>query len=134
MTTAQRVRSFGRWTAGAVGLAAATYGVCVSAAWLRYGKASSADPGDEDELLDGFMPVFEVAERHHIVVAAPAAITLAAAAEMDLYRSLPVRLIFRTRDWVMGSASTEPLSPGGFLRLSRGSAGASLTSGQDRRS
>jgi hypothetical protein len=30
------------------------------------------------------MPVFDVAERHHITVAAPASITFAAAAEMDL--------------------------------------------------
>lgn len=75
MATAQRVRSVTRWTAAAAALAAATYGVCVSTAWLRYGHVSSARPDEEDELLGRFMPVFEVAERHHIAIAAPAAIT-----------------------------------------------------------
>jgi hypothetical protein len=118
MTTAERVRSVARWTAAAAGLAAATYGVCVSAAWLRYGKASSARPGEEDELLDRFMPVFEVAERHRVAVAAPAAITFTAAAEVDLNRSLLVRTIFRAREWVMRSTS-RPLPSEGFLRLAQ---------------
>ena len=61
MTKGECVRSFTRWTAAAAGLAAATYGVCVSAAWLRYGRLSSANRGEEDELLDRFMPVFDVA-------------------------------------------------------------------------
>ena len=88
-------------------------------------ELSSAGRGEEDELLDRFMPVFEVAERHHIAVAAPAATTFAAAAEMDLNRSLPVRLIFRAREWVMGSASRQPAavrgipSPGQGDRLGR---------------
>jgi hypothetical protein len=114
MTTAQRVRSVARWTAAAAGLAAATYGMFVSAAWLRYGHVSSAGPDEKDDLLDRYMPVFEVAERHRIAVAAPAAITFAAAADMDLYRSLPVRTIFRARGRVMG-ASVEPLPSEGFL-------------------
>ena len=120
MTRGQRVRSVARWTAAAAGVAAATYGMWVSLAWLRYGRPSCADRDEEDELLDRFMPLFEVAERHHIAVAAPAAITFAAAAEMDLNRSLPVRVIFRAREWVMGSASTQPSPPGGFLRLVKG--------------
>jgi len=119
VTKAARVRSVARWTAAASGLAAATYGVCVAAAWLRYGRASSAGPGEEDELLDRFMPVFEVAERHHIAVAAPASITFAAAAEMDLNRSLPVRLIFRAREQAM-RGSSRPLPSGGLLQLVQG--------------
>ena len=118
MPMAQRVRSIASWTAATVGLGAATYGVCVAAAWLRYGKASSAR--EEDQLLDQFMPIFEVAERHHITVAAPAATTFAAAAELDLNRSLPVRLIFRAREWVMGSASRRSAPPGAFLHLAKG--------------
>jgi hypothetical protein len=120
MTTSGRVRSATRWTAAAAGLAAATYGVCVVAAYLRYGQASSAGEREEDQLLDRFMPIFEVAERHHISVAAPAATTFAAAAEMDLNRSLPVRLIFRARAWAMGSASRQPAPTEGFLRLAKG--------------
>lgn len=119
MTKAAQVRSVARWTGAATGLAAATYGVCVAAAWLRYGKASSAGPGEEDELLDRFMPVFDVAERHHIAVAAPAAITFTAAAEMDLNRSLPVRTIFRAREWAM-RGSSQPLPSGGLLHFVQG--------------
>jgi hypothetical protein len=50
-----------KWTAGA-------YATCVGAAWLRYGHRAAASTEDADALLDRFMPVYEVAERHHIVL------------------------------------------------------------------
>lgn len=37
--TVARGRRFARWTAAAVGLAAATYGAYVAVAWFRYGQA-----------------------------------------------------------------------------------------------
>jgi hypothetical protein len=40
------------------------------------------------------MPVYDVVERHHIHVAAPAAITFAAAGEQDLMAGPLVRAIF----------------------------------------
>jgi hypothetical protein len=49
---------------------------------IRTLGAAGAD--DVDPLLDQFMPVYEVAERHHVHVAAPADITFAAAGEQDL--------------------------------------------------
>ena len=55
------------------------------------------------------MPTYEVAERHHIRIAAPAAITFAAATEMYLEQSPIVRAIFKAREWVMRShPASEP--------------------------
>ena len=61
------------------------------------------------------MPVFDVAERHRIGVAAPAAITLQAAREMDLQRSGITRAILRAREWALGAAPPERDLPRGLL-------------------
>lgn len=102
-----------RWMAAGVGLAAAAYAGYVAMAWCRYG-AATAGAGDEvDPLLDEFMPSYEVAERHHIRVAAPAAVTLAAAAALDFQQGAMVRAIFRAREVVLGTSPRgEPLPKG----------------------
>jgi hypothetical protein len=81
--------------------------------WYRYGRTGSeAAESAGDALLDRFVPVYEVAERHEIRVAAPASITYAAAREVDLNRSPLVRAIFRGRELLMrapkGEASSQP--------------------------
>jgi hypothetical protein len=86
-----------------IGLAAASYAAYVAITWYRYGVTRHVAAGDRDALLDRFMPIYEVAERHHIRVAAPAAVTFAAASEMYLEQSSIVRAIFRAREWIMGS-------------------------------
>jgi hypothetical protein len=48
---------------------------------LRWMRAAA---NEQDELLDRFMSLYEVMERHHVHVEAPAAVTLAAARDMDL--------------------------------------------------
>ena len=75
--------------------------------WFRYGRMHGrpADP-----LLDRFIPVCEVAERHEVRVAAPADITYAAALALDLRRSGVVQAIFKGREWMMG-AHASPRSP-----------------------
>ena len=105
-----------KWIAGALGLAAGAYAIYVGVAWYQYGRA--AQPGqrdDRDELLDRFMPVYEVGGRHHIRVAAPAAITLAAARDMDLLRSPVARAIFRGRELILGATSDNRPRPVGLL-------------------
>jgi hypothetical protein len=72
-------------------------------AWRRYGHPRPATPDEHDPLLDRFMPEFEVVERHHARIAAPAEITLAAAMEGELDSSPLVRVIFRTRELVLGA-------------------------------
>ena len=80
--------------------------------WLRYGRPRRNSP--EDSLLDRFMPLYEVAERHQIKVAAPAAVTLAAANRVKFEDSATVRAIFRVRELVMGGAHG-PTHSGGIL-------------------
>jgi hypothetical protein len=93
-----------RWLAAGVGVAAASYATYVATTWYRYGHVThQATAEDADALLDRFVPTYEVAERHHVRVAAPADITLAAATEMDLQQSPIVRAIFKGREWIMGS-------------------------------
>jgi hypothetical protein len=107
------------WTAGAFGVAAGAYAVYVGTTWLRYGQPSPASADDIDALLDRFMPVYEVAERHHIHVAAPAEITFAAACEQDLM-ALPVaRAIFKAREVVLGSEPDTTTPPHGLVAMTK---------------
>ncbi len=74
-------------------------------AWFQYGHAATANASDP--VLDQFMPVYEVAERHEIRVAAPAAITSEAAWSFDLERSWIVHAIFTGRRGLLsGTHST----------------------------
>jgi len=78
----QRLEKYpGRTMAAGVGVAAAAYVACAGVAYYRYGRHPRvARPGDE--VLDRFMPAYDVVERHHIRVRAPAAVTLAAACRL----------------------------------------------------
>jgi hypothetical protein len=90
------------------GAAAAATGYAAYAAvtWYRYGRNRPvADPHDRDELLDRFMPRYDVVERHQIRVPAPAGITMAAAREQDLMRVPLIRAIFKARERAMGATA-----------------------------
>ena len=92
-----------RWIAGGISLAAAGWASYVAMTWLRYGHPAQPRPFERDALLDRFMPVCDVVERHHVHVRAPAAVTLSAARDLDL-SSLPlVRAIFRGRELLLGA-------------------------------
>ncbi|HKY19898.1 MAG TPA: hypothetical protein VJM31_01650 [Vicinamibacterales bacterium] len=86
-----------------LGAAATSYAGVVGAAWLRYGHAAAPAADEMDPLLDIFMPAYDVAERHHIDVAAPAALTFGALMDMDLERSSVVRAIFKGRQLLLGA-------------------------------
>jgi hypothetical protein len=115
--TSMRIRTLRRWTAGALGVAAAAYVTYVGTAWARYGRATPPDEDAADPLLDRFMPAYDVAERHHVTVAAPAQITFAAACEMDLTESAIVRAIFRARELVLGGERDAATRPRGIVAL-----------------
>jgi hypothetical protein len=86
-----------QWSMGALGAAAGAWAARATITWLRYGHpAKVADP-----LLDRFMHEYEVAERHHIDVAAPASVAFAAAREMALFDSPAINAVFRAREIVL---------------------------------
>lgn len=105
-----------RALAGGVGLLGLSYLAWVAATWYRYGRATSRRHGvREGSLLDRLMPAYEVAEQHEISVAAPAALTMAAAREMDLHRSLLVHAIFAVRTLPSRLRGAPPRPPASLL-------------------
>ena len=115
MTTTRRTRSAVRLLAAGIGAAAGAYGAYAAVSFARYGRVPKPGSGERDELLDRFMPEFEVVERHHIRVNAPAAMTLAAAREQDLLRLPLVRPIFRMREIVLGTTPASRPQPRGLV-------------------
>ncbi|HEV2714657.1 MAG TPA: hypothetical protein VGU64_05290, partial [Terriglobales bacterium] len=108
MNAVERIRLTLRWLAGGIALVALSYAAYVGFAWLRYGHAAPAASVEEsDRLLDRFMPVYEIAERHQVRVAAPVEITVATASDMDLSESLIIRGIFKSRQLILGGTRPE---------------------------
>jgi hypothetical protein len=97
------------------GLAGGAYLTYAAVTWYRYGRIPHVDGSERDELLDRFMPVYDVVERHHIRVAAPAELTLAAAKEQDLLRLPLVRPIFKAREVILGATPDDRPQPRGLL-------------------
>jgi hypothetical protein len=119
MGTRGRTRSLLRWLSAGLGAAAGTYATYAALAYLRYGHPARPSPDAEDERLDRFMPVYDIAERHHIHVAAPAEVTFDAACHVDLQQSPIVRAIFRTREVILGSKADTEERPRGLLALTK---------------
>ena len=108
-----RARQAGSAVAALAGVAALSYAAYVGSAWLRYGRPVSAGPDDADVFLDRFIPEYEVVERHHVRVAAPAHVTFGALMDMDLEDSSVIRAIFRGRELLLGAdADTKPHARG----------------------
>lgn len=115
MRTKSWIRSMTSMLAAGVGIAAGAYGAYAAVTWYRYGRIPPANDPECDELLDRFMPVYEVVERHHIRVAAPAAVTLAAAREQDLLQLPLVRPIFKAREVILRATPDDRPQPRGLL-------------------
>jgi hypothetical protein len=112
---AAHVRACARWCAIGAAAIAATYAGYVGATWLRYGHTSDAPPDERDLTLDEFMPAYDIVERHHIRVHAPAEITFAAATDLDLMQSPIARTIFKGRELILGSEPDTVPRPRGLL-------------------
>lgn len=95
-TTTRRVAGI---VGGAVGLVTLTGAGLVARNWYRFG--ARREDGRTDELLDRFLPVYDVREYHEVEVEAPAATAYAAARELDIRRSGLVRAIFRGRELLL---------------------------------
>jgi hypothetical protein len=112
-----KLRTIGKTLLWAAGAGGATYAAYVATAWLRYGSPSTPPAADTDAQLDRFMSVYDVAERHHIRVNAPAETTFAAACDADLMESSIARAIFKSREIILGSTPDNRARPRGLLAL-----------------
>ena len=101
-----KFRSTGLARGLAFGAGAAILGYTGLVAWhrSRYGKVDHVAEPESGELLDRFIPSPEVLEHHHIAIAAPAEVVLAAAKEMRVMDSPLVRAIIKARELAMGGA------------------------------
>jgi hypothetical protein len=115
MSAKSCARAAMRWVFVGIGVAAATYGAYAGVTWYRYGQAVVPRPEEHDPLLDRFMPAYEVVERHSVRVAAPAAVTLSAAREMDLQESAVVRAIIKGRELILGATPDDRPRPRGLV-------------------
>lgn len=115
MNATSRIHSAARVLGAAAGAAAVGYGAYAGLAWLRYGHAPHGKADDRDELLDRFMPSYDVVERHHVRIAAPAGIVLAAAKEQSLFELPIARTIFKAREVALRARPGEAAQPRGLL-------------------
>jgi len=101
---------------GVVGLGVTGYVTYAAVTWLRYGRViAGTAPGSPDPLLDTFMPVYEIVERHQISVDASAGITMAAAREQELLQLPVVRGLFKAREVILRSTPSQRCVPPGLL-------------------
>jgi hypothetical protein len=114
--TRESVRTIGRWAARVAALATGAYAAYVAVTWVRYGESRPPTLEEADQLLDRFMPRYEVADRHHIRIGAPAAITLTAARDMDLFHAPMIQAIFKGRQLLLRAAPDARVPERGFLK------------------
>jgi hypothetical protein len=105
--------------AGALGVGGAAYAAYIANAWFRYGQhpASESDP-----LLDQFMQVYEVEERHAARIEASMEMTFRAAQNIDFNDSAVSRLLFFIRTLpsrIRGHDIERGEKPEGFLAQTR---------------
>jgi hypothetical protein len=101
--------------AAGTAVAAAGYATYAAVTWSRYGHPAPPRTPDRDPLLDRFMPTYEIVDRHHISVRAPADVTLAAAKQLDLSSSRVIRGIFTARELLLGASPDRHEQPRGLL-------------------
>jgi hypothetical protein len=117
MEKPHHLRRGARWLAGFTGIAIAGWAGTAAVIWARYGSVPAPRAEESDPLLDAFMANYEVVERHHIEVAAPADVTLAAAREVDLLDAPVARAIFKGRELLLGADPDREQRPRGLLAL-----------------
>lgn len=101
------VTRVGRWwwaVLGALLSVAAGWALWYALAWMQFGRAAA--PSGSAAPLDRLMPVFEVAERHEVLVRAPPSVTFAAAQALDLERAPVIHAIFAGRRMLLASGDT----------------------------
>ena len=99
------------------GAAAASYAGYVGWTWSRYGRNKPPRGRARDEVLDTFMPHYDVHERHVVPVTAPPEVVLRAAAEQELESSRIVRAIFKGRELILRSKPDDTARPKGLVAV-----------------
>jgi len=74
MNPSRTVGKLAKWSAAGVGVGMAAYATYAGVKWLQYGHVGPSRD-DDDQLLDEFMPTYDVVDRHHTHVEAPADVT-----------------------------------------------------------
>ncbi len=82
------------FAAGGLGLGGAVYAGTAATTWLHFGRERTREP---DLLLDGFMPAYDLEERHAACIDAPAEATWRAAQHIDFNDSALARTLFFVR-------------------------------------
>ena len=95
------------------------YAVWVFAAWRHYGHHRHPSLAAADLLLDRFMPDYDVVERHHITIGAPAAVAFEAACHLDVSRHPVVRAIVGARQLLLRADPDTTPRPSGLLAYTR---------------
>lgn len=119
MSAPRCLRFAGRALAGGAALAAASYVAYIGVTRRRFGHARRPAGDEADSLLDRFMPVYDVVERHHVRVAAPAGTAFTAMRDLDLMRIAAVRAVIRARETILGSRPDERALPRPLLAQMR---------------
>lgn len=115
MTPSQCLRGSARWLPLLAAFGAGAYATHTAMTWTRFGRPVRPSGAETDELLDRFIPTYDVVERHHIEVDAPAALTLETARRLDLSGSPIIRAIFKGRELIMGAEAGPRREPRGML-------------------
>ena len=110
-----RIPRAAKWLVGGVGLAAGAYAAYAATSWLRYGTPRTPTR-QTDGLLDACMPEYEVEDRHHLRIEAPADAAFSAAWGGNLTDSPLVRGLFKAREAIFGRPSARVDLPPGGLR------------------
>jgi hypothetical protein len=108
-------RSAARLFALAGAAVVAGYALYVAQAWRSYGNPTPPRTDENDDLLDRFMPEYDVVERHSIPIAASAAVVLEVAKQQDLLGHPMVAAIFKARELALGAESDDRAQPRGLL-------------------
>jgi hypothetical protein len=104
-----------RWLAAGIGIATAAYATYVGFTWFRFGKPKPTTIESDDDLLETFMPTYDVVDRHCINVEAPSELTFSCAKKIDFERIGVVRAIFKTRELILGSKPDTRFRPRGII-------------------
>ncbi|MGE0444024.1 MAG: hypothetical protein AB7P99_02250 [Vicinamibacterales bacterium] len=87
--------------------------------WMLFGRPSRPTREESDPLLDRFIPRYEIREHHHIRVKAPAAVTLEAASQGEMFDTPLIRAIFKARELLLGTEPDTRERPKGLVAAMR---------------